>query len=188
VRNVEDFCARNRSAGSPVAVRIDCIDTTLGAGQHESFVKFWSSKAKTQFIPLSDWSGQMSIPVEFGVPPPRPNLRDRHPCHLLWSTFTVAANGAGMFCCHDYRLKSKLPNVAEVGLAALWRAVGEERLRQTAHDFTGAPCAECSEWQRMPIRYSGWQMQVVDPLRRLLMNAPGGQRLHRVLRKLSQRH
>jgi pyruvate-formate lyase-activating enzyme len=188
VRNVEDFCARNRAAGSPVAVRVDCIDTTLAKGQHEAFVKFWSPKAATQFIPLSDWSGQMPIPVEFGVPPARPTPPHRYACHLLWSTFTVAADGAGMYCCHDYRLQSKLPNVADVGLGGLWRAVGEERARQVAGDFTHTPCADCTEWQRMPEKYKGWQIQVIDPLRRFVLKAPGGEFLRRVKHQLTMHH
>jgi pyruvate-formate lyase-activating enzyme len=185
VRNVEDFCARNRAAGSPVAIRIDCIDTTLAEGQHDEFVKFWSPKAATQFIPLSDWSGQMPIPAEFGVPQPVPTPPRRYPCHLLWLTFTVAANGVGMYCCHDYRLQSNLPNVADVGLAGLWLAVGQERARQVAGDFSKAPCEKCSEWPRMPARYSGWDMRVRDSLRRLVLAIPGAQLLRRMKRQLA---
>jgi hypothetical protein len=169
VRKVSDFCDRNKSAGSPVKVRIDCIETSLTASQKTDFLAFWSPKAEVSFIPLSDWSGQMELPAEFGPPLPLPpEPAERYPCDLLWTILTVAADGRGMFCCHDYRLQSNMPRVQDVGLTGLWKAQGMERARHTAGEYIKAPCADCYEWRRRPApaptKFGALHSQVVIPL------------------------
>lgn len=149
VRNVSEFCARNRSMGSPVRVQIDCVESSLTAKQKEAFQAFWSDKSAVSFIPLSDWSGQMELPSEFGPPLALPPETRRYPCDLLWLILTVAADGRGMLCCHDYRLSSNLPRVQDVGLRGLWEALGKERERHVRGEY-GTPCAECFEWRRRP--------------------------------------
>jgi hypothetical protein len=168
VQNVSAFHRINRSLGSQVKVRIDCIESSLTAGQKTAFHAFWSEGAKVEFIHLSNWSGQMDLPPEFGPPralPPPP--AERYACDLLWTILTIAADGRGMLCCHDYRLRSALPRVQDVGLLGVWKSIGAHRERQTKKDFSQSPCADCFEWRRQPARHVGLYRRAFSRLKRV---------------------
>jgi hypothetical protein len=170
VKRVSDFCERNKREGSPVKVQVDCIESTLTGEQKVEFRRFWQRLAKVTFIPLSDWSGQMKLPAEFGEPVGLPHRAHRYPCDLLWSIVTVAANGQGMYCCHDYKLSSNMPRVQDVGLRGVWTAQGEERARQVSGAY-GSICRGCPEWQRRSEHIGGLKNQMVhlgSALRRAL--------------------
>jgi radical SAM protein with 4Fe4S-binding SPASM domain len=154
VANIRGFAAMNRRLRSPenkCTVQVDMIVSNITEPEVEDFHAMWKDIALTQAIPIDDWAGQIDLPSEFGQPRTSREGIKRYACDLLWNTAYVSAEGNAMMCCHDYKQRSKLPNVHEKPLEEIWRSdIEAERAKQVAGDFSSVSCAACTAWKTRP--------------------------------------
>nr|MCK4930087.1 SPASM domain-containing protein [Nanoarchaeota archaeon] len=73
--------------------------------------------------------------------------QQRPPCHALWETILIAANGDVTTCCLDLDLVNKLGNVETDDVHELWTGekINEWRQAQLKGNFknSGPKCASC---------------------------------------------
>ena len=156
VQNVKTFCALNKNA---VDTRIDCILSDLTEPEVDKIYDLWKGVTRVNFIPLDDWAGQITVPNEFGEKrtPKCENKGTscRWPCHLLWTTMCVSAEGRYMLCCHDYLFYSKLPFCREKSLIDVWEdEIALFRKKMVIKDYDNlVPCNNCPAWLTMPEYY-----------------------------------
>lgn len=148
-RNVVSFDELNRNAGKPVYVSVDCIDSDVTHAtlkQHnEMFSPFCDN---VRVIPLGNWAGQNTFFDEHATNPVREQHHEgeRYPCHLLWDSMAISAEGRLQLCCHDYKLTSELPDTRDVTLKeAYCGALLRWRIAHTAGHYPGV-CKECQWW------------------------------------------
>jgi radical SAM protein with 4Fe4S-binding SPASM domain len=158
VKNVRAFARLREELGLRCRLHLDCIVSDATITQQGDFKILWGDTAdQIGFLPLDDWGGRVELPKEMGISTSIPIERDskaRHPCHLLWTTATISAEGQIIYCCHDFKLASKLPNVLKKDLREIWRDdLAAERRRHTAGDYKGSPCEHCRAWASMPEYY-----------------------------------
>lgn len=153
VSNIRRFAAINqevRSEGNRCAVQVDMLISDLTEGEVPAFHAMWSDIAITQAHPIDNWAGQLDLPEEFGARRMPRQDGDRYPCNLMWKTAYVSSGGEAILCCHDYKLKSKLPNVHQKSLKDIWRdEIRTERARHVAGDFTSPACNACQAWRSL---------------------------------------
>jgi len=154
VANIRMFAAMNRrlrSSQNRCTIQVDMIVSDMTEPEVDDFHAMWKDVALTQAIPLDDWAGQLELPSDFGKPRTSREEIERYACDLLWNTAYVSAEGNAMMCCHDYRQRSKLPNVHEKPLEQIWRSdIESERAKQVTGDFSSASCAACTAWKTRP--------------------------------------
>ena len=154
VANIRGFAALNQQLRSPenrCTIQVDMIVSNLTEPEVDDFQAMWKDIAVTQVVPLDDWAGQLDLPSDFGTPRTSREEIKRYACDLLWNTTYVSAEGNAMMCCHDYKQRSKLPNVHDKPLEQIWRdEVGLERVKQIAGDFSSVSCAGCTAWKTRP--------------------------------------
>lgn len=152
--NVERFYNLKRELHPETVVQIDCIVSELTKGEIPLMQEYWQDKVDCfNTIPLDDWAGKHELPRRFGLRNwvSRQTGSGRYPCDLLWTTMSVSAEGRGMYCCHDYRLESNLPNVTEVPLPEIWRSfISKEREKHVKGRIDNAPCSTCEAWKTRP--------------------------------------
>jgi radical SAM protein with 4Fe4S-binding SPASM domain len=154
VANIRMFAAMNQRLRSPqnrCRVQVDMIVSDMTEPEVDDFHAMWKDIALTQAIPIDDWAGQLELPSDFGRPRTSREEIERYACDLLWNTAYVSAEGNAMMCCHDYKQRSKLPNVHEKPLDQIWRSdIERERAKQVAGDFSSVSCAACTAWKTRP--------------------------------------
>ena len=154
VGNIRRFSAMNQELRSPAnrcKVQVDMIVSDLTESEVDDFHAMWKGIAITQSIPIDDWAGQLDLPSDFGKPRTSREDIKRYACDLLWNTAYVSAEGNAMMCCHDYKQRSKLPNVQDKPLQQIWRGeIEAERAKQVAGDFSSVSCAACTAWKTRP--------------------------------------
>lgn len=170
VQNVKTFCALNQKKG--VDTRVDCILSDLTEPEIDKICDLWEGVTRVNFIPLDDWAGQITLPNEYGEKrtPKYENkgLYSRWPCHLLWTTMSVSAEGRYMLCCHDYHFYSKLPFCREKSLIDVWQdEIAFFRQKMAIGDYNDlVPCSNCPAWLTMPEYYrNGLKTRIYDSLR-----------------------
>jgi radical SAM protein with 4Fe4S-binding SPASM domain len=151
VANIRRLAALNRRLRSPerrCTIQVDMIVSNLTEHEVDDFHAMWKDVALTQSIPLDDWAGQVELPDDFGRPRTSREDIKRYACDLLWNTAYVSAEGNAMMCCHDYKQRSKLPNLHEKPWEQIWRNEIEiERAKQVSDDFSSVACAACTAWK-----------------------------------------
>jgi radical SAM protein with 4Fe4S-binding SPASM domain len=157
-QNVEAFCFLKRSLNKPTTVQINCISSDITRSEIPAMQDYWSGKVDCfNPIPLDDWAGKLELPGKFGLRNwvPRRLGHSRYPCDLLWTTMAISAEGYVMYCCHDYKLLSDLPNVNEQPLGMIWKTkVSEERRNHVENRIDREPCMDCDAWKtRSPYLY-----------------------------------
>jgi radical SAM protein with 4Fe4S-binding SPASM domain len=157
-QNVESFCLLKRSLNRPTTVQIDCILSDITRSEIPSMKDYWNGKVDCfNAIPLDDWAGKLELPGKFGLRNWMPRMlgHSRYPCDLLWTTMAISAEGNVMYCCHDYKLLSNLPNVNEQPLRMIWKTkVSEERRNHVESRIGREPCMDCNAWKtRTPYYY-----------------------------------
>jgi len=154
--NIELFCELKNSSRHYVDVQIDCILSDLTRDQIPAMQKFWLGKIDHfNVIPLNDWGGNFELPERFGTSTYAGYIEEkRYPCSLLWDTLAISAEGNLMYCCHDYCLLSRLPNVNDVPLRKIWRDfVSQERKKHVLGKIDCQPCLGCDAWKSRPVRF-----------------------------------
>ncbi len=153
VANIRRFAAINiemRPEGQRCTVQVDMLISDLTENEVDAFHEMWRDIAITQAHPIDNWAGQLDLPEEFGERRMPRQDGERYPCNLMWNTAYVSSGGEAILCCHDYKLKSKLPNVHQKSLQDIWRdGVQTERARHVAGDFSSAACANCQAWRSL---------------------------------------
>ncbi|HZR76051.1 radical SAM protein [Bradyrhizobium sp.] len=155
VANIKGFAAINQRLRPPenrCMVQVDMIVSDITEPEVDDFHAMWKGIAGlTQAIPIDDWAGQLDLPSDFGKPRTSRDEIKRYACDLLWNTAYVSAEGNAMMCCHDYKQRSKLPNVHDKLLEQIWRSDIEfERAKQVAGDFSSVSCTACTAWKTRP--------------------------------------
>lgn len=154
VANIKGFAAMNLRLRPPenrCVVQVDMIVSDMTEPEVDEFHAMWKGIAVTQAIPIDDWAGQLDLPSDFGKPRTSREEVKRYACDLLWNTAYVSAEGNAMMCCHDYKQRSKLPNVHDKPLQQIWRSdIETERAKQVAGDFSSVSCAACTAWKTRP--------------------------------------
>ncbi len=154
VSNIRRFAALNQQLRLPenrCTVQVDMIVSDLTEPEVDDFHAMWKDVALTQAIPIDDWAGQLDLPDDFGKPRTSREEIKRYACDLLWNTAYVSAEGNAMMCCHDYKQRSKLPNVHDKPLEQIWRSeIEAERAKQVDGDFSSVSCAACTAWKTRP--------------------------------------
>lgn len=119
-------------------------------------------------LPLDDWAGKHELPNKFGLRNwvARTSDNARYPCDLLWTSIAISAEGFVMYCCHDYKLLSSLPNVNEKSLRQIWEEqVSEERKKHVEGSIDKDPCLNCDAWKtRQPYLHRPSLVHVVANL------------------------
>lgn len=163
--NVEAFLRIRDRLRRPARLQIHCIESEVTRGEIADFQRYWSGKADSVcIIHLDDWAGKFRLPQKYGarnwVPTTAGGLR--YPCDLLWTTLAVSAEGRAMYCCHDFKLESRLPSVEDVPLREIWsRFLAKERARHVAGSIDSEPCLHCDAWRtRLP--YFDWQYRLAS--------------------------
>lgn len=160
---IKNFAETNRRLGGKCAVQIDCIVSDLTCSEVEGVKAMWEETADhIGFIPLDNWKGQLVLPEEFGKRRTASRkITKRYPCHLLWTTMAVSAEGKVMYCCHDFKHSSNLSGVNDRPLIEIWNEeIREERKRHAENITDRDPCRSCDAWKNMPEYY--W-----DPYRKM---------------------
>lgn len=154
VANIRRFAALNeqlRPSERRCTIQVDMIVSDLTESEVDDFHLMWKDVARTQAIPLDNWAGQLELPSDFGKPRTPREDKDRYACDLLWNTTYVSAEGNAMMCCHDYKQKSKLPNIHKKPLDQIWLdEIQAERAKQVAGDFSSVSCVACTAWKTRP--------------------------------------
>lgn len=151
IRRFSDTNRRLRSPESRCTVQVDMIVSDITEPEVEDFHEMWRGIALTQAIPIDDWAGQLDLPSDFGKPRTSRKEVKRYACDLLWNTAYVSAEGNAMMCCHDYKQRSKLPNLREKSLEEIWKSdIAAERAKQVSGDFSSVSCAACTAWKTRP--------------------------------------
>jgi radical SAM protein with 4Fe4S-binding SPASM domain len=149
--NVEQFCRLRNELNQKTFIQIDCILSDLTRSEIPSMQNYWQGKVdKVNTISLDNWAGKYTLPGKFGVPNwiARTSDGKRYPCDLLWTTMAISAEGNAMFCCHDYKLESKLPNVNNQPLRQIWSdCISEERRKHVEGVINSSPCLNCDAWK-----------------------------------------
>lgn len=154
--NIQMICDLKKEMGQNTKIQIDCILSDLTKNEAQKMKDFWTSIVDTLvFIPLNDWGGSFDLPPNFGLEKKSSLLAKRYPCDLLWTTINISAEGNVMYCCHDYKLESKLSNVNEKKLNLIWKEeVVKERLKHVTGKIDMAPCIFCEAWLSRPEKYN----------------------------------
>ena len=151
VANIRRFAAINsetRPEGKRCTVQVDMLISDLTEHEVDAFHSMWKDIAIPQAHLIDNWAGQLDLPAEFGERRVPRQDGNRYPCNLMWKTAYVSASGQAILCCHDYKLRSKLPRVHDKPLDLIWREdVRIERARHVAGDFTSPACANCQAWR-----------------------------------------
>jgi radical SAM protein with 4Fe4S-binding SPASM domain len=153
--NILNLSQNNKELGNKTKIQIDCILSDLTKDEIEDMKKFWTPHINfLKVIPLNDWGGNFDLPDKFGMSDKELDKNKRYPCDLLWTTINVSAEGNVMYCCHDYKLDSKLPNVNEKSLSRIWAEdVGIERQKHVSEAIDRSPCLACEAWLFRPEKY-----------------------------------
>jgi MoaA/NifB/PqqE/SkfB family radical SAM enzyme len=152
-KNIIDFCALSKKHGK-CSSRVDYIVSDLTVSEIEGARVFWQQYLPIGFINLDDFGGHLKIPDEFGKI--RTNRRETHryPCDLLWTTMDISAEGYVTYCCHDYNLRSELPNIKDESLTNVWRnIIVKEREKHMRGCVDKEPCSNCLAWKTRPEFY-----------------------------------
>jgi MoaA/NifB/PqqE/SkfB family radical SAM enzyme len=149
--NIEQFCRLRKDLNKNTSVQIDCILSDLTRSEIASMQNYWLNKVDCiNAINLDDWAGKHILPSKFGVRNwvESASGKSRYPCDLLWTTIAISAEGFVMYCCHDYKLLSNLPNVNEKSLKQIWKdRVSEERKKHCEERIDKDPCVLCDAWK-----------------------------------------
>lgn len=149
--NVEGFCRLRNELNKHTAIHIDCILSDLTKFEIASMQNYWKGKVDSvNTIPLDDWAGKYELPSKFGLRNWQARISGdaRYPCDLLWTTSAISAEGYVMYCCHDYKLLSSLPNVNEMPFGKIWEDnVSEERKKHVDGMIDSDPCLHCDAWK-----------------------------------------
>lgn len=149
--NIEGFCRLRNELSKHAVVHIDCILSDLTKSEIAPMQNYWKGKVDSvNIIPLDDWAGKHELPGKFGLRNRRTKTSGnvRYPCDLLWTTTAISAEGCVMYCCHDYKLLSKLPNINERSLGEIWKDnVSEERRKHARGVIDRDPCLHCDAWK-----------------------------------------
>jgi len=143
-RNLDDLIQVNAERGNPMRIDLNYVVTDGTAHEQEDFYRAFAPRVRTiNFLPLTDWGGQLQIPSALGKPA-RAAGRQRAVCYALWGTMFISAEGRAMLCCADFRQETELPTVAERPLLDIWRTDIQAHRRKHVNDqFDSAPCATC---------------------------------------------
>ncbi|WP_243371797.1 radical SAM/SPASM domain-containing protein [Geotalea sp. SG265] len=155
--HIAEFSRLNIQLNGKCKVGVDCIVSDLTCSELGHIEKFWGQKnIPVNFIPLDDWAGKVKLPEEFGNKRTTTKAkRVRYPCHLLWASMAISSEGRVMYCCHDYKLQSRLPSVMEKPLLAIWNSeIKAIRIRHVKGLIDEDPCLSCNAWMTMPEFYS----------------------------------
>jgi len=155
VANVRRFDKLRKKIRPQCRLDVFSITSDVTRGQEKEIKALWKGVADNVSCgPLSDWQGQLELPAEFGPAYEPPQPAERYACHLLWTSVAVTASGQVSYCCHDYKLRSALPNVVDKDLREIWADdIGVERARHARGDYRGSPCESCGAWKHMPEFY-----------------------------------
>lgn len=149
--NILRFCELKKQLGKKTHVKIDCILSDLTKNEVSLMEEFWGPVVDTfATIPLDDWGGSLELPDKFGERnwKPRQQKTNRYPCDLLWTSMAISAEGNVMYCCHDYKLESSLPNVNDRNLQTIWNdRVAAERRKHVENRIDSQPCLKCDAWR-----------------------------------------
>lgn len=167
IENVKYFCYMNNKLKC-CRTQVDCIVSDLTEKQMPKIKLFWKDIAPVNFIPLDNWTNQLELPVIFGKKRTPNNVSlKRYPCHLLWTSIAISAEGRVMYCCHDYYHKSGLSSIREKSLIDIWNyEIYSEREKHIRNCIDKEPCKNCVAWQTMPKMYHSFPRQVLDVLLR----------------------
>jgi radical SAM protein with 4Fe4S-binding SPASM domain len=144
LKNLDDLIEANAERGNPMRIDLNYVVTDGTRHETEAFYRAFSARVrKINFLPLTDWGGQLEMPAALGTPV-RVAGRQRTVCYALWGTMFISAEGRAMLCCADFRQETRLGSVAERPLLDIWRTdVEEHRRRHVDDNFNSAPCATC---------------------------------------------
>lgn len=154
--NILMICSMKKKLQCKTKFQIDCILSDLTKNETQKMKEFWGNQVDAlNFIPLDDWGGNFDLPPNFGLEKKAPQGPKRYPCDLLWTTVNISAEGNVMYCCHDYKLESKLSNVNNKRLSQIWKEeVFKERKKHVTGKIDAPPCASCEAWLTRPEKYS----------------------------------
>jgi radical SAM protein with 4Fe4S-binding SPASM domain len=155
VNNIENFIDIMSKYSKKVITEVDCIISKQTMPELEDYKDYWSKIVNdVVFLNLDDWAGQFNLPSELGESRGITHKDYRYPCHLLWTSMHISAEGNIMLCCHDYKQTSKLPNIMEKNLREIWiEDFKPFRADQVTGEISNALCLHCDEWKRMPEFY-----------------------------------
>ncbi|MUM77536.1 radical SAM protein [Pseudodesulfovibrio sp. F-1] len=149
MNNVLDFLELRDKLGVPTRVQVSAVETDLHRPGMDAFVEFWRDKVDRVRI----YAEHSSDGHPGSIDEPLPEFEERLPCHKPFTDMVVYWNGQTACCNHDWtRLVDGTPlgNVAELGIANVWRGEAYARLRE-AHRcgaFDGVtPCVGCDHWK-----------------------------------------
>lgn len=150
--NIEYYSRLRNELKKKTTIQIDCILSELTKNEINTMYNYWKNKVDIfNVIPLDDWSGKHKLPNRFGL---RNSVTEgqqynkRYPCDLLWTSIAISAEGYLMYCCHDYKLLSNLPNVNENPLKEIWKTnLSEERRKHIKEEIDSDPCLHCDAWK-----------------------------------------
>lgn len=166
VGNIKYFCNLNKETDKKCKTRVDCIVSDLTEKSKKDIINFWDGIVSVNFIPLDNWTNLLELPDYFGDKrTPLDMSLKRYPCHLLWTTCAISAEGNVMYCCHDYHHKSGLPSIHEKPLIEIWNnEIAEEREKHTQDCINTEPCKTCIAWQTMPKFYLSFAERLIDAI------------------------
>ncbi len=143
-RNLEDLLEVNAARGNPMRIDLNYVVTATTAHEKEAFYRAFADRVrKINFLPLTDWGGQLAIPDALGTPE-RGRGAKRAVCYALWGTMFISAEGRAMLCCADFRQETRLSTVDERPLADIWRTeIQEHRRKHVSDEFDSRPCSTC---------------------------------------------
>jgi MoaA/NifB/PqqE/SkfB family radical SAM enzyme len=150
-KNIEYLYALKMEKMSRMVIQIDCIDSDLTHKEIPDMMKFWKSRCDIfNIIPLDDWAEQLQLPDNMGQKKWDEKIKKtkRYPCDLLWNTLAISAEGNVMYCCHDFKLTSTLPNVLDMPLKNIWgEIIAIERKKHVNNTIDSTPCLYCNAWK-----------------------------------------
>ena len=149
--NVEQFSRLRNDLNKNATVQIHCILSDLTKSEITSMHNYWKKSVDiVNIIPLDDWGGRHVLPNRFGLRNwiDRASDNARYPCDLLWTTMSISAEGFVVYCTHDYKFQSNLPNVNEKPLRQIWEDnVSQERRKHVEETIDKDPCLHCDAWK-----------------------------------------
>lgn len=181
--NIEGFCRLRNKLSRHTTIHIDCILSDLTKNEITSMENYWKGKIDSvNVIPLDDWAGKHELPGRFGLRnrQTRQSGNTRYPCDLLWTTVAISAEGYVMYCCHDYKLQSSLPNVNAKSLREIWKEnISAERKKHVEGVIDKDPCMHCDAWKTR-------RQYFRQPLLSIAGDSTMGQKCKRLVRLILQ--
>lgn len=169
--NIKELSRLKKELNKKIEIRIHCILSELTKNEISQMREYWKDIVdEFSTIPLDDWGGQFDLPENMGNLNPQSNSVDkkRYPCDMLWISLAISAEGNLMYCCHDYKLKSNLPNIKQMSLCKIWEnLISSERERHVKQTINSEPCLNCHAWRS---RLSNYKIEnkIVGQLKKYL--------------------